>query len=432
MNLSLSTLLNWRLHAIVLIISGIAELIGTIQIDIGIGILILLPLLYAFVISVFFNPNIFPPLGQLVGQKGSTISSQWIIIALMPFMAKFAVGIGPQIEDIIAAGPALVLQEFGNIFTVLLALPVAVMLFGMGREAIGATHSIAREPNIALVADRYGLKTPEGIGVMGVYVMGTIFGGVFFSLLSGLVAGWGIFDVRALAMACGVGSGSMMGACTAAMTQLMPEQADQITAFAASSNLLTYATGLFFCVFISLPVAERLYKLCAKARVGSRSGKTAGAPVIEFDDTEETKVSNLTLVGALVAMSVFALLVNWVSTGVNPIEAAPGMAVIYVLCLIGIGISHVVRIGVPNVAWISIAAIFAALPFMPFDAWVIEQTDKISMMAMITPALAYSGIAISKAEVTVFKRSGVKLAIVALLTFTGTYLGSAVIADLLV
>ena len=60
----------------------------------------------------------------------------------------------------------------------------------MGREAIGATHSIAREPNIALIADRYGLKTPEGIGVMGVYVMGTVFGAIYFSIVPSLVASW--------------------------------------------------------------------------------------------------------------------------------------------------------------------------------------------------------------------------------------------------
>lgn len=95
--------------------------------------------------------------------------------------------------------------------TVLFALPIAVLVFGMGREAIGATHSIAREPNIALIADKFGLKTPEDIGVMGVYVMGTLFGAIYFSLMAGVVASWGIFDVRALAMACGVGSGSMMG-----------------------------------------------------------------------------------------------------------------------------------------------------------------------------------------------------------------------------
>ena len=52
----------------------------------------------------------------------------------MPFIAKFGVGVGPNIEQIIAAGPALLLQKLGNVATVLIALPVAVLVFGMGRD----------------------------------------------------------------------------------------------------------------------------------------------------------------------------------------------------------------------------------------------------------------------------------------------------------
>ena len=52
-------------------------------------------------------------------------------------------------------------------------MPFALLL-GLRRESIGATFSIAREPNIAIISDMYGLDTPEGRGVMGVYVAGTV------------------------------------------------------------------------------------------------------------------------------------------------------------------------------------------------------------------------------------------------------------------
>lgn len=176
MNLSLKNLLDWRLHLIALVIACISEYIGIAKLDIGIGTMILLPLLYAFLMAIFFNKNIVGVAGRVLGGQSNAVASQWILICLMPFIAKFAVGIGPKVNEIIAAGPALLLQEIGNVATVLFALPIAVLVFGMGREAIGATHSIAREPNIALIADKFGLKTPEGIGVMGVYVMGTHLG----------------------------------------------------------------------------------------------------------------------------------------------------------------------------------------------------------------------------------------------------------------
>lgn len=82
--------------------------------------------------------------------------------------------------------------------------------------------------------------------------------------MAGVIASMDIMDVRALAMACGMGSGSMMGACSAALAETVPDQKEVIIAFAASSNLLTYATGLFVSLFIALPLAEFLYKITSK------------------------------------------------------------------------------------------------------------------------------------------------------------------------
>ncbi|WP_114799993.1 DUF3100 domain-containing protein [Moraxella canis] len=429
MKISNSIFFNWRLHALALVLACIAEWIGIAKFDIGIGTMILLPLLYAFVFSVFFNPNINSTLGQLVGKNGNLVAGQWILICLMPFIAKFAVGIGPKINEIIAAGPALILQEIGNVATVLFAMPIAVLVFGMGRESIGATHSIAREPNIALIADRFGLKTPEGIGVMGVYVMGTLFGAIYFSIMAGVVASWNLFDVRALAMACGVGSGSMMGACSAALSEILPEHKEDIVAFAASSNLLTYATGLFVSIFIALPFAEWLFNVSSKLR------KTQSASFVTEEigtaDNDEVSISLAQLITGLVFICTLLLIVNWVGTKTSPIEALPGMAILFVCCLIGIFVKKIVPIGVPNIAWISIAAIFIALPFMPMADYVIAETDKLGLLPLITPALAYAGMAISKSEISLFKQSGIKIIMIALLTFTGTYLGSVVIADAL-
>lgn len=429
MKISNSIFFNWRLHALALVLACIAEWIGIAKFDIGIGTMILLPLLYAFVFSVFFNPNINSTLGQLVGKNGNLVAGQWILICLMPFIAKFAVGIGPKINEIIAAGPALILQEIGNVATVLFAMPIAVLVFGMGRESIGATHSIAREPNIALIADRFGLKTPEGIGVMGVYVMGTLFGAIYFSIMAGVVASWNLFDVRALAMACGVGSGSMMGACSAALSEILPEHKEDIVAFAASSNLLTYATGLFVSIFIALPFAEWLFNVSSKLR--KTQSASFATEEIGTADNDEVSISLAQLITGLVFICTLLLIVNWVGTKTSPIEALPGMAILFVCCLIGIFVKKIVPIGVPNIAWISIAAIFIALPFMPMADYVIAETDKLGLLPLITPALAYAGMAISKSEISLFKQSGIKIIMIALLTFTGTYLGSVVIADAL-
>ena len=142
----MSLLLNWRLHLFVLLISVFCEWVGIIRVPIGIGTLVLLPLLYAFVLALLMNPNVVAPASKLISREQCQVATYAVILSVMPFIAKFGTTIGPKVNEIIAAGPALILQEIGNVATALFALPVAVLLFNMGREAVGATHSIAREP----------------------------------------------------------------------------------------------------------------------------------------------------------------------------------------------------------------------------------------------------------------------------------------------
>ena len=121
-------LLDWRLHLSVLVITVIAELIGVIAVPIGIGSILLLPLLYAFVLGLLINPNVIPGARALIRDREVHAASPLIVIAIMPFIAKFGTIIGPSMEQIIAAGPALILQELGNLGTIVLAFPVAVLV----------------------------------------------------------------------------------------------------------------------------------------------------------------------------------------------------------------------------------------------------------------------------------------------------------------
>lgn len=251
----------WRLHVLVLAFTIAAELVGIVKIPIGIGAILLLPLLYSFVLGLLANPNITALGRKFIGSDEVKAATPLIVIAIMPFIAKFGTTIGPAIDKIISAGPALLAQEIGNLGTIILAFPIAVLVLRMGREAIGATFSIAREPNIAIIADRYTLKSKEGAGVLGVYVVGTLAGTFIFAVMASVLATAGILDVRALAMACGVGSGSMMAACTGALTNAVPSMEDEIVALAGASNLLTYATGLYVGLFIALPMVNWAYRM---------------------------------------------------------------------------------------------------------------------------------------------------------------------------
>mgnify|MGYP002643238221 CR=1 FL=1 len=161
---------NIKVHAIVLALIIIAEMIGNVSFKIGVGTIVLLPMLYALIMGIFMAPKFL----KVVNQKDMLDASSLIGITLMLLMARYGTLVGPTLPKILAASPALILQEFGNLGTVFIGVPVAIYL-GLKRETIGAAHSIAREPNVALIGERYGLDSAEGRGVMGVYIAGTVF-----------------------------------------------------------------------------------------------------------------------------------------------------------------------------------------------------------------------------------------------------------------
>ncbi|WP_110674498.1 DUF3100 domain-containing protein [Salinicola sp. RZ23] len=429
--MSLHRLLDWRLHLIVVIVSLISEAIGILKIPLGPGTLLLLPLFYAFILGVLLNPHLFTATRRYVPESVSQAATPLILISIMPFIARFGSTIGPAIDQIISAGPALILQELGNLGTMLVALPVAVVVLKMGREAVGATYSIAREPNIAIISDKYGLKGPEGVGVMGVYVVGTMFGTLWFALMAGYLASLGVFDPRALAMACGVGSGSMVAACSGALAGALPGMADDLLAFAGASNLLTYATGLYVSLFIALPVAEWLYRrLAGKRRGAAEATPDAGMTAADVAPDERPEQH----LGKTAAVLAVACAVGWIANTVNGsslLNALPGMAILYVMTLIGLVLTRIVPFYLPGVAWVSLVSIVMTLPFFPGSGWIVERLAAVNFLAIVTPVLAYAGLALSRREFSMFRRTGWKLILISLLVFTGTYVGSAVVAQVL-
>lgn len=245
---------KYKLHFIALAVVLVAELIGKHTFDIGIGTIVLLPMLFALVIGVLTTPKFL----NIANEEDMAYAGRLISVTLMLLMAKYGTTIGPTIDTVIKSSPALILQEFGNLGTVLLGVPLGILL-GLDREVIGGAHSISREPNIALIAEKYGLDSPEGEGVLGVYIVGTVFGTIFMGIIASVLATSTPLHPLALAMASGVGSASMMTASVGSLVELFPEMADKLTAFGAASNLLSGLDGVYMSVFLAIPLAEKLY-----------------------------------------------------------------------------------------------------------------------------------------------------------------------------
>ncbi len=252
-----------RVVVTVLLIVVISEAIGVSKLTIGKTSISFLPMLYAVVIGLLLAPDILgkriKALGAWLGGSEVQAAGNVVMIALLPLGVKYGTLVGPNIKEVINAGPALVLQEIGNLASVLIAVPVALLL-GMKRECIGACSSISREPALGVIGEKYGIDSPEGTGVLGTYLIGSVIGTVYFGIISPLGLHLGLHPLS-LAVACGLGSGSMMAAASASLAAAVPEMSGQILAFAATSNMLAAFTGIYVLIFVALPLSNFLYRI---------------------------------------------------------------------------------------------------------------------------------------------------------------------------
>lgn len=264
-----------KLMVVGLLIVMLCEFIGKFTLTFGSVSLVLFPMLYAVLVGIIITPDLLGQkikiLKEAIGEKEINIAGEVVGIALVILGIKYGSTVGPNIEKIIAAGPAFLAQEFGHILAPLIALPLALLL-GFKREAIGATSSISRETSLGVISEKYGINSPEGSGVLGTYLIGTVLGTIYFSIL-GSVSIYSGLHPYALGMATGVGSGSMMTAAASSLSTVVPpEMADTILAYGATSNMMSSITGLIFLVFISLPLTNKLYDIL-EPKIGRRNKK---------------------------------------------------------------------------------------------------------------------------------------------------------------
>ncbi len=121
---------------------------------------------------------------------------------------------------------------------------------------------------------------------------------------------------------------------------------------------------------------------------------------------------------------------NFVGFKVPPMQALPGMLILMAIVVAGYLVTEYMPLKLPSIAWISIVAIIVSLPAFPGYAYIQQVTGKVQFLAICTPILAYAGISVGK-DMDNFKKMGFKIIIITLLALTGTFVGSAIIADVL-
>ncbi|WP_027350955.1 DUF3100 domain-containing protein [Halotalea alkalilenta] len=419
-----------RLFLLALAITIVADLIGAVRIPLGIGQVVLLPMVWALLIGAALGVwHTRLPRSTQVDLPLQYLAAAVLQPALLLFIAKLGLLVGGSLPRLADAGWALALQEVGNVIgCVLLAMPVALLL-GIKREAIGATFSIGREPGLAIIGERFGMNSAEGRGVLAEYITGTLIGAIFISLFAGFVASLGIFHPIALGMGAGVGSGSMTAAAVGAIAAQHPEMADEVATFAAAANLIATTIGTYFTLFISLPLAVWTYNKL-EPLIGRRAHQPR-RPVAEVDESAVHEVPALGYGQRLLAWLMVGLMVlvgNWIGFGVSMLEALPGVALILVAVVIGDALYHGTRRLLPAVCWVSLVAMAMTFPATPFSAEIGALTAKVNFLAMVTPMLTFAGLSLAK-DIPAFRQLGWRIVVVSLLANAGVFLGATLIAQ---
>lgn len=243
--------------------------IGKQEINLGVAVIPILPMLFAVIIgmilSASFTKKKIAWWGKIFTKKEEAFCGKMVGFSLLVLGTQYAGMIVPNIKMIFSVGIPLFLQELGNLLPIFIAVPLAVK-FGFGRRAIGACSSISREPSIAVIQGKFGTGSQEYIGVLAIYLCGSVIGTLWFSILGSLAPLTGLSPL-ALAAGSGVGSGSMLSAASGALISGLDEtMTQQVLSIAAASNLLSSVLGALSLTFLGLPLAEMMYRISNRGR----------------------------------------------------------------------------------------------------------------------------------------------------------------------
>lgn len=153
---------------------------------------------------------------------------------------------------------------------------------------------------------------------------------------------------------------------------------------------------------------------------------------IPVDHEAEPQLSLGQHAAVLVVICLIALIGNTVGTDNTFAQGFIGLVILYLMVIVGLVLTQIVPFRLPSVAWISLVGIVATMPWTPGSAWILDKVSHVNFLTLATPCLAYAGIAIARQEIEIARKSGWKLFIVAVLVMTGTYIGSAFVADLFI
>ena len=131
----------------------------------------------------------------------------------------------------------------------------------------------------------------------------------------------------------------------------------------------------------------------------------------------------------LAIFSVITVIGNYIGYKHPITDSLVGMAILSLITLVGVWMERYLPLNISSIIYISIIGIVVALPGMPTSNFVLHYVSRVELLSVVTVFLAYVGIGMGKSW-NEFKALGLRAVIVTVLVIASTYLGSAVVAHI--
>lgn len=134
--------------------------------------------------------------------------------------------------------------------------------------------------------------------------------------------------------------------------------------------------------------------------------------------------------GLLLMVSVVIILTNVIGYKMPVGDSIIGVLLLSAIALVGLTISNFMSrfVKLPSMIYVSLLGLLLACPVSPVKDIIVETTTPVAFLAPATALGVFAGISLGK-DLKEFAKMGWKLVLITLFVITGTFIFSALVAD---
>jgi hypothetical protein len=132
---------------------------------------------------------------------------------------------------------------------------------------------------------------------------------------------------------------------------------------------------------------------------------------------------------ALCSLALVGVAFSHLIIGKLTAQSSLGFGVVWMIVMLGQISARMIPSRLPDLFWVSAAAVLLTWPGVPGASWLSERIDHLDPLATMPPLMAFAALGLNSSEVNLFKTAGLRFAIITLLVLIGTFVGSLLVAE---